>query len=333
MEMDLPVIASAVIASLARLLLRQILLLLVVALAVFLLLRASPFDPVNAYLGAGIARVGVEQKAQIAALWGLDQPLLVQFTRWISALLQGDLGFSTSHNAPVAQVIAARLGPSLMLAGGAWALSGLLGFALGLWAASVAGSWGDRLIRFYCYLLAATPTFWLAILLLSAFALALNWAPICCAGPIGLPRDQVTWGQYLHHLALPLLALTLFGVAQIALHTRMRAIDILQSDFIALARSQGAGRFDILRRHLARNAALPALSVMAASMGEIFGGSILAEQVFAWPGLGRASVEAGMSGDLALLGAITLILALLVSSGNLAADLLQNRLDPRGGKR
>jgi peptide/nickel transport system permease protein len=306
---------------------RQALLLATVALAVFMLMKLSPVDPVDAYLGPAIAWVSPEQKARIAAAWGIDRPAGAQFLAWAGHILTGDLGQSTTYNLPVSRVLADRLGPSLALTGLAWALSGALGFALALIAVA-AGGWTDRIIRLYCYILAATPTFWLGMLMLLVFSVSLGWAPICCAGPVGLRPEEVSFAQKLHHLALPLAALTLFGVAQIALHTRAKLIEVLQSDFVTLARAQGAGRFDILWRHGARNAALPAVTALMASIGEIFGGSILAEQVFAWPGLGRATVEAGLKGDVPLLLAIALLTTLIVSTGNLIADRIYALVDP-----
>ncbi len=300
-----------------------------VALAVFMLMKVSPIDPVDAYLGPAIARVGPEQKAQIAAAWGLDRPAPEQFARWLGNILQGDMGRSTAYNAPVAQVLSDRIGASFLLAGLAWVLSGAIGFGLGVIAAAREGTWVDRGIRSYCYLLAATPTFWLGMLMLMVFSVGLGWTPICCAGPVGVPPDQVTLGQRLVHLALPLAALTLFGVAQIALHTRVKLVEVLGSDFATFARAQGASRWDVVMRHGLRNTALPAVTVLFASMGEIIGGAILAEQVFAWPGLGRATVEAGMRGDVPLLLAIALLTTLVVSTGNMIADLLYRVVDPR----
>lgn len=320
---------SGLAAGLIRILARQVALLVVVALAVFLLMKASPVDPIDAYLGPAMSQAGPEQRAEIAARWGLDRPAAEQFLRWAGRILQGDLGVSTSYHAPVSQVMAERLGASLALTGLAWALSGLLGFGLGLAAATFADRWPDRLIRLYCYLLAATPTFWLAILMLTLFSVQLGWTPVCCSGPIGMAPQAVGLAARLHHLLLPLLVLTCFGVAQIALHSRAKLLDVLASDYVRLARAQGAGRLDILWRHGLRNSALPALAALMAASGEIFGGSILAEQVFAWPGLGRASVEAAMKGDLPLLLAITLLATLIVSSANRIADLLARGIDPR----
>lgn len=320
-----PVLARVLV----RILARALAVVVTVALAVFLLLKASPVDPVAAYLGPAMAQATPEQVARIAASWGLDRPAPEQFARWAGHMLRGDLGWSTTYAAPVAQVLSERLGNSALLAGLAWALSGALGFALGLMAGMTRDRWPDRAIRFWCYLLAATPAFWLAMLMIALFSVALGWAPVCCAGPIGVPSDQVGLPDRLRHLALPLTALTLFGVAQIALHTRVKAVEILQSDYVTLARLQGATPRDILLRHVARNAALPGVTVLFASVGEIIGGAILAEQVFAWPGLGRATVEAGMRGDVALLLAISILTAIIVVAANLTADRLAPSLDPR----
>ena len=310
-------------------LVRLALVLATVAVVGFALAKLSPVDPINAYLGADLARVGPEQRALIAAKWGLDQPVVEQFGRWFGNVVSGDLGYSMTYNALVADVLAARFRTSLPLMGLAWLLSGVLGFALGVAAGAFADSWVDRVIRFYSYVLASTPTFWLAILLLIVFSVGLGWTPVCCAAPIGVLPGDVTPFQTLHHLLLPLLALTVLGVAQIALHTRAKMVEIMQSDYALYARAQGASEVEIALRHGARNAALPALTVLFASLGELFGGSVLAEQVFAYPGLGSATVEAGIRGDVPLLLALALFLTVFVFAGNSIADLLYRVVDPR----
>ena len=310
-------------------LLRLALVLAAVAIVAFALAKLSPVDPVNAYLGADIARVGPEQRALIAEKWGLDLPAQVQFGKWLANLLSGDLGYSMTYNAPVADVLAARFKTSLPLMGLAWLLSGAIGFTLGVLAGAFPGTWLDRLVRIYSYVLASAPTFWLAILLLMVFSVGLRWTPVCCAAPIGMLPQDVTTLQFLHHLILPLIALTVLGVAQIALHTRAKMVEIMQSDYALYAKAQGASQLEIAFRHGARNAALPAITVLFASLGELFGGSVLAEQVFAYPGLGSATVEAGTRGDVPLLLALALLLTFFVFIGNSIADLLYRVVDPR----
>lgn len=317
------------IGSLAAALARLGALLAFVALCAFLLVKLSPIDPVDAYLGPAIGRVSEAQRAAIASAWGLDRPWPEQFLRWLGNLLSGDAGYSLSYNALVAEVIASRAGFSIALAGGGWLLSGLLGFTLGVLAGVYENTILDRAVRSWSVVLASTPTFWLAILMLTVFSVGLGWAPLCCSGPIGVHPQDVTLPQTLSHLALPLITLTVFGVAQIALHTRAKAIVIMRSDHVRFALAQGAGRGDIALRHVARNAALPGIALLLASIGELFGGAMLAEQVFAYPGLGRAAVDAGLQGDVPLLLAITLLTALVVGLGGMAARLMAGAVDPR----
>lgn len=325
--MDLPV--TGVGRTIALRLARLALLLLTAAVAAFALMKASPVDPVDAYLGPAIARVGPEQKAIIAAAWGLDQPVMIQFWHWLSRILSGDLGWSTAYGTPVRSVLTERMPASLLLTLPAWLLSGALGFVLGIAAGLREGSLADRVIRIYAYVAASAPTFWVGLLALALFSVTLGWTPLCCSGPIGVPPDEVNWSQRLHHLILPLLVLSLIGISQIALHTRAKVVELMGTDHVLFARAQGASLGDIARRIIARNAALPALTIFFASIGEILGGALLAEQVFAYPGLGRATIDAAMKGDVPLLLAVTLLATLVVSTGNMLADLLYRVVDPR----
>lgn len=308
---------------------RLLLLLACVAALAFALAKASPVDPVDGFLGALASRTSPEQRVAIAAQWGFDQPAPAQFLHWLGRVLQGDLGQSSIYGAPVAMVLWERFRASLALMLPAWLLGGLLGFGLGLLAGAREGGWLDRTIRLYAYLLSAIPGFWLAMLLLITFAVWLGWAPVCCAGPPGLPPQDVNWGDWLRHLLLPVATLSVLGLGPVALHTRIKVAEAMQSDFALYARAQGAGEGEILLRHAARHAAGPALVILFAGMGELFGGSVLAEQVFAYPGLGRAAVEAGLRGDVALLLGIALATAGFVGIGNGIADLLNILADPR----
>ncbi|EPC02540.1 hypothetical protein L861_09355 [Litchfieldella anticariensis FP35 = DSM 16096] len=308
---------------------RLLLVLAAVAVAAFSLIQASPIDPVDAYLGPQVAQVSPEQRTLIAERWGFDDPAAVQFVKWARNLANGELGWSHVYNAPVSDIIASRFRASLSLLAIAWLGSTLLGFALGVIAGSHEGSLADRLIRLYSYTLASTPIFWLAIAVLLLFSVGLGWTPVCCASPPGMLRADVDWLTRLHHLLLPALTLSLLGVAQIALHTRARMLELMRSDIALYALAQGATRRDIAWRHGARHACLPALTLALASLGELFGGSILVEQVFAYPGLGQATVEAGLRSDIPLLLAIALFTTLFVSLGNAFADLLYRWVDPR----
>lgn len=310
-------------------LLRLVVLLPLIAAGAFCLVAFSPIDPIQAYVGADAMRVGPEQRALIAAKWGFDQPPPARFLAWAGNVLRGDLGTSVVFEAPVVEIIAARCKASLALMAGAWLLSGAMGLALGILAGTYAGSLLDKAVRAYAFVLASAPTFWAAILLLAVFSVELGWAPFCCAGPPGVPPEEVTLGESLRHLALPVLTLGLLGIAQVVLHTREKVREVMASDYAVLACAQGASRLRAACRHAVRNGALPAITLQFAHVGELFGGSILAEQVFSYPGLGQATVAAGTRGDVPLLLGIALFAALFVFAGNTIADLLYRLVDPR----
>ncbi len=308
---------------------RLALVLLCVALVSFGLMMLSPIDQVDAYLGPQVAQVSPEQRALIAERWGFDAPPAVQFGHWLRQLASGGLGWSHVYNQPVSEVIGQRFQRSIVLLAGAWLVSALLGFALGVMAGAKEGSPLDKMISTYAYLTASTPAFWLAMLAVLLFSVTLGWAPTCCAGPAGMLDQDVTLATRLHHLVLPVATLALLGIANITLHTRTRMLALMRSDIAIHAFAQGAGRFDVAWRHGLRHASLPAVTLAFASLGELFGGSILIEQVFAYPGLGQATVAAGLRSDIPLLLGIALFTALFVSIGNLVADTLYGVIDPR----
>ena len=208
-------------------------------------------------------------------------------------------------------------------------VEGTIGFVLGVLAAVYRDSWIDRAIKAYCYVLASVPTFWLGLVFLVVFAVELGWFPLGFSVPLGKTAAEVTLLDAARHIALPALTLSVIGVANIALHTREKAIDVLQSDYVRFARTRGEGTWTIVRKHGLRNLALPALTLQFASISEIFGGSVLVEQVFSYPGLGQAAVTAGLGGDVALLAGIAVFSAALVFAGNLVANVLYGVVDPR----
>lgn len=308
---------------------RLVLLLAAVSVISFMLIEWSPIDPVQAYIGADMLRVGPEQREAIAAYWGLDRPPAERFFKWAAALLQGDMGTSMIYRQPVSQVIAERFAASALLMATAWLLSGLVGFAAGVIAAARRGSLIDRAVQWICYTLASTPPFWLGLLLLMTFAVWLGWFPVGLSVPAGVLADQVTLADRIRHMALPALTLSVAGIAPVALHTRQKLIDVLSSDYVLFAKARGEKGAGLLLRHGLRNIAIPAVTLQFASFSELFGGAVLAEQVFSYPGLGQATVEAGLRGDVPLLLGLVLCSAVFVFAGNTMADLIGRMIDPR----
>lgn len=314
----------------ARHVLKFALLMVAVSFVVFVLVSVSPIDPVQVNVGqVAYVSMGEEKRAQLQEYWGVGTPLWERYLNWANAVLHGDFGTSLRFNAPVAEVIAVRAGNSLALMAVAWVVSGVLGLAMGVAAGVFRGRWPDRAIRGYCYVLASTPAFWLGLVALMVFSVWLGWFPFGFSVPVGVAASDVTLVDMLRHLALPALVLSVVGVANIALHTREKTIDILESDYVKFARTRGESTCTVVCHHGLRNLALPAITLQFASVSEIFGGSVLVEQVFSYPGLGQAAVTAGLGGDVALLAGIALVSAALVFGGNLAANILYGIIDPR----
>ena len=308
---------------------RLVTLLVAISFISFLLVKKSPIDPIQAYIGADMLKVGPEQRAKIMNYWGLDQPLFTQFYLWFTHLIKGDFGISMIYRRPVLDVIGERFFHSFVLMLISWVISGILGFILGSIAAMKKGTWIDRIIKSYCYILASTPTFWLGLLFLIVFAVWLRWFPIGMAAPPGILLEDVTLFDKLKHIILPAFTLSFLGVANIALHTRQKLIDVLSSDYILYARARGDSESTLYFRHGIRNVALPALTLQFAAFSELFGGAVLAEQVFSYPGIGQATVDAGLRGDVPLLLGIVIFSTIFVYVGNLIADILYLLLDPR----
>lgn len=304
-------------------------LLITICILSFLLVSYSPIDPVQTYIGADMTRVSPEQRENIAEYWGLDESRTEQFFSWGKAVLEGNLGTSLIYRDSVSDVIAERFLTSLVLMGIAWLFSGVFGFLLGIIAGMQEGSIIDRIIKGYCFLLASTPAFWLGLLLLILFSVSLGWFPVGLASPAGILAEDVTFLERARHIFLPALTLSIVGVANVALHTRQKLIEVLHSEFARFAKAKGEKGFSLLWRHGLRNISLPAISLHFASFGELFGGAVLAEQVFSYPGLGQAVVQAGLGGDVPLLLGIVLFSAMFVFAGNLLADLLYKLIDPR----
>lgn len=295
----------------------------------FLLLKNSPIDPIQAYIGADMLNVGPEQREKIAEYWGLNQPIMVQFINWCTALLSGDMGTSMIYRQPVAEIIGVRFMHSIVLMLTAWILSGVIGFTLGVVSAMKKDTWIDRIIKWYCYTLASTPTFWMGLLVLIVFAVWLGWFPIGLGVPAGVLAEDVTIGDQIKHLILPAITLSIVGVGNVALHTRQKLIDVMASDYVLFARARGERGVVLFWRHGLRNIAIPAITLQFTAFSELFGGAVLAEQIFSYPGLGQATVEAGLRGDVPLLLGLVLFSTMFVFVGNLIADLLYRLLDPR----
>lgn len=302
--------------------LRLVLLLILVVLLAYFLLSWTPIDPLNVYLGGNVFGISEPQKTLLAEQLSLDQSVGQRLLRWLSGLVSGDLGVSNLYQRSVSSVIVAQLPISLLLIGLSWLGSLVLGYLLGLLAAVYEHSWIDKGVQRFSWLMVCMPSFWLAMLFISLFSVTLQITPVCCAAPIGMTFSEQSMLSMLHHLLLPVATLTVVNMAPIVLHTREKVIDVLQSDYVQYSLAHGDSISKVVRFHVIRNSLLPAIILQFATFAELFGGSLIAETVFNFPGLGASIVKAGLASDTDLLMGCTLISALMVFSGNLIATLL-----------
>ena len=306
----------------------MLLLLFLVSFLAFLLIAKSPVDPLSSYIGTN-STLSPEAKAEIVNHWGLNDSIPHRYLTWLVNVCHGDMGMSISYKKEVVSVIKERFVYSAVLMGMAWILSGVIGFFLGVICGVRQGGFFDRITKSFCLLVKSAPTFWIGILFLVVFAVELGWFPIGMAVPMGKLESEVTLGDRIYHLILPVITLTIASISEIVLYTRQRVVEIINSDFILYARARGENTWQIVTRHVLRNALLPAITLQFASFSELFGGMALAENVFSYPGIGTATTTAALNGDAPLLMGIALISAVFVFTGNMIANILYKVCDPR----
>lgn len=298
-----------------------------VAIFSFILLDLSPINPVTAYLKG--AAVSESQRAILESYFGVNVPLPAKIYHWLLDLVQGNLGTSLIYRAPVMDVIMDKFSASIVLMAISWLLSGVLGFIFGVVAGKNKGSWIDKAVKVYCYAIQSAPSFWVGMLILMVFAVYLGWFPIGFGVPIGVKSTDATFMEWASRLVLPTLTLSLVGLAPIAMYTRNELVQVLSSDYVLFAKSRGEKGWDLVKNHGIRNILLPAITLQFLSFSELFGGAVLVEQVFSYPGIGQTAVAAGLQNDVPLFLGIVVFSAVFVFVGNLLADISYYLIDPR----
>jgi peptide/nickel transport system permease protein len=308
---------------LVRRALQAIAVLAAMSLLVHVLLALMPGDPVD-LMASGDPRMTAADLQRLRELHGVDRPVLERYAAWATAALQGDFGWSRSFRRPVLEVIAPRLGNTVLLMGSALALALAIGLPLGIWAAAREGSVVDRVVNLACFASAATPTFWLALLLMMLFAVRLGWLP---AG--GLPPAGSGLAGSLRHMALPVATLALAEAGVYARHLRAAMIEALAENHVRTARAKGASRMRVLLVHALRNAMVPVATVAALGFGGLFSGALVTETMFAWPGMGKLIYDSILGSDYNVALVALLFATLLTLLGSLLADIACAALDPR----
>jgi ABC-type dipeptide/oligopeptide/nickel transport system permease component len=267
-----------------------------------------------------------EDLARLRAQLGLNEPLPIQYARWLGHVLQGDLGRSLWTKRPVLREVLDRLGATLVLTASALVLSTLGGIALGIASATRRNSFLDRVSAVVSLFGASMPVFWLGIVLMVAFSLWLGWLP---ASGMFAPYGGGDLRDLLAHLILPAVTLAAASTAIVARLTRSSMLEVLGQDYVRTARSKGLVERAVVVRHGLWNALMPIVTVVGVQAGYLLGGAVLTETVFAWPGVGTLMVQGILARDFPLVQGCVLVVALTFAVINLGVDILYAYLDPR----
>ncbi len=308
---------------------KGVLVLFAIAVLNFFLIRAAPGDPAQVLAGeAGAADAQLLE--QLRERFGLNEPLLTQLWIYIKGYMSFDLGFSYRQQQPVLTLVLDRLPATLLLTGAAFVISLLLGVVMGALAARRAGRWSDSLITTLSLVFYATPLFWIALMSQIVFSLKLGLVPNVGYETIGANDSGLARALDIgHHLILPALTLGLFFTALYARMMRASMLEVAGADFVKTARAKGLSPGIVSRRHVARNAILPVVTLAGLQAGQLVGGAVLTETVFAWPGIGRLMFDALLQRDYSVLLGVFFISSAMVVGFNIITDLVYRIADPR----
>jgi peptide/nickel transport system permease protein len=310
-------------------LIKMVIVVFAIVVANFLLIHAAPGDPASIMAGESGA-ADPKFVAQLRHEFGLDQSLGTQLWLYVSSVAQGDLGISHRQQRTVISLIGERLPATLLLTGVAFVFSIVAGVLLGMAAARRVGTALDSALTVLALAFYATPIFWVGLMLTLVFSVWLGWLPSFGMVTVGAPLAGWAAARDLAaHLVLPAITLGLFYMAVYARMTRSAMLEASNQDYVRTARAKGATEGRIFSRHVLRNALLPIVTLAGVQAGQLIGGSVLVETVFAWPGIGRLAFDALLARDYQVLLGVFLVTSIMVVLFNLATDLLYLVIDPR----
>jgi peptide/nickel transport system permease protein len=309
-------------------------LLIGIATILFFVLRLAPGDPTTFYFNPNIPPDVIEQ---LRRNLGLDQPLHIQYVRWIAAFFTGDFGFSFAQSRPVRDIIFEALPNTLILTGTALVLVFVIGILIGVLQAVRQYSLFDSTSSVVSLFFYSMPSFWLALMLMLVFSLkAHQWGWPIALPPTGMMSTEYEWMAWyekiwdrISHLILPVGTLALALAAGVARYTRGQMLEVVRQDYIRTARAKGLPERTVVMKHALRNSMLPVITLLGLYLPFLFSGAIFVEMIFAWPGMGRIMVDAIFQRDYPLVMATSFVFAVVVVFGNLLADVLYAVADPR----
>ena len=320
----------------SRYLLRRLLLSIPVLFGItiinFTFIRLAPGDPVSMMIPPEILETGAAQemteewRQDMEERLGLDKPIPVQYVIWLGELATGNFGRSISTGRAVLPDLSVRIWPTLKLMGTALAISVVLGITAGAVSATRPYSWFDYLASLGAMLGVSVPNFFQALLFIYFFSIVLHWLPTSGMSTLGM--DPSLWDT-LTHLVMPAIVLGTSGAASLARYTRSSLLEVLRQDYVTTARSKGLAERWILVRHAFRNGILPVITIISLQLPNLFGGSVIVEQIFYWQGMGLLAIKAVLERDYPVIMAFNLLSATMVLFANLLADLAYAVADPR----
>jgi peptide/nickel transport system permease protein len=303
---------------------QALIVLLVMSFVIYALIGLMPGDPIDTMM-AGNPGMTPQIAAQMRAIYGLDQPLVLRYLHWMAAAAQGDFGFSRTHSVPVLEVLGPALLQTAKLMLASFILSVVIALVFGVAAALRPGSALDNTVSLFAFAGISVPVFWLALVMILLFSVTLHWLP--ASGTQTLEDGGL--GDQLRHLLMPVVTLALATAGQFTRYVRASMIETLRLDYVRTARAKGADERRVVLVHAFRNALIPVVTVIALSFGTLFSGALITETMFAQPGMGKMIYDAILGNDynLALVGLLFATFVTLIS--NLVADLAYGWLDPR----
>ena len=299
--------------------------LLAITMIIFTLLQFTPGDPLDAYLTPDSV-LSQEQRDSLRRELGLDRPAPVRYLYWLREVAQGNLGYRIKTGEPVATTIAQRLGPTLMLMASGLGLGIGVGVVLGVVSAVRQYSFLDFALTIFAFLGTSMPAFFAGLVGLYLFALRFRWFP---AGGFSTPGVPFSLWDRIHHLILPALILSFFHIGSIMRYTRSAMLGVLTMDYVRTAQAKGLAQRVVIVRHALKNALLPVVTIVGASIPGLVGGAVFIESIFSWPGMGRLYLDSIEARDFPLIMGMTLVLAAVILLANLLTDLAYAIVDPR----
>lgn len=304
-------------------LIQSAILLVLVTIIVFGLIHAAPGGP-SAVMAD--TKLPAAQIARMRANLGLDEPIPIQYLKWVEAISKGDLGLSYTDNRPVLSEIRQRFPNTLILAGTSFILSLIVSIPLGIYSANRARSAADNIVSAMSFVGLAIPVFWFGIVLIIIFSVKLHWLP---SSGMYTTNKGSTFPDLLKHLIMPAIVLATPTIAQFTRFVRASMLEVMSQDYVRTARAKGLAESRVTYLHVLRNALVPIITIVGLSLPIVVAGAAVTESVFGWPGMGRLAVDAAFTRDYPVVMGITVLVAAFVILINLITDLAYMLVDPR----